>query len=165
MTSAVASKDPNSDTDLVWSDAHFRYCWAWLLTSDQSPYKGSPAMIVHGLGVPKHKMRNWKFRFRKTEPFDMAFATRMRMTARFKKVMNGLVETIAVRRDKLGRVLECEVRPVAYPKPLNCPPFYRGSISMGRNGMKVILKRTDAIMAPKHNPEGIQRLTNPFGVR
>jgi hypothetical protein len=155
----------HNDSDMMWSDAHFRHCWNWLLNSDQSPCKGSPAMIVHGLGIRRAKMQDWKRRFGRADPFDMAYKTRMRMTARFKRLLSGVVEVVPTKINKNGMVIGCEVRPLVHPRPLNCPAFYRGSIAIGRHGMKVVLKRTDAVMATKHNPDGIARLTNPFGVR
>lgn len=158
----VSSK-VGEDSEGAWNDKHFQHCWIWLTKNPNSPYFGSPAMLLTALYIAKPAWQQFKKSFRTGNLSYYRFGVRMRMTRAFKNVLNGTYEPVVLKRNSRGIIIKYEVRKSDNPKPIPCPPFYRGSIKITTKGMTLSLRRTDASMATFHDPEGLQRLTNPFG--
>jgi len=151
------------DSEGAWNDRHFQHCWIWLTKNPNSPYFGSPAMLLTALQISRPAWAGFKKAFNTANLVYYRFEVRMRMTKAFKRVLAGMYDPIILKRNKNGLIIKYDVQKSANPKPILCPPFYRGSIRITTKGLLVSLKRTDAVMATFHDPEGLQRLTNPFG--
>lgn len=153
------------DEERVWNDAHLRFCFYWLVGNQQSPFYRGRLMLMAALNIRKEKRLDWIRKFRDKRPMAIYYKTRVVLTARFKEILAGVYVPKVLKRGSDGRILKFEIEVSLDPKPLNCPPFYVGRINLGQNGPKVTFRRTDVIMVPRHNPEGMARLLNPFGRR
>jgi hypothetical protein len=151
------------DDEMAWNDAHFQHVYFWLVRNPNSPYFGAPSMLMGALKVEPVYRENMKKAFQRANFSNFRFSTRITITAALKRVLSGLYEPEILSRTKKGIVLKFVIRPAANPQPLACPPFYRGSIKMTPQGMKVQLRQSDAVMATSHNPDGVARLKNPWG--
>lgn len=155
-----------ADEENVWNDEHFRHCWDWLIKNDSSPFKGAPTMLAAAMYITKERRKQWALTMRrKDRPTLMGYATRLKRTIHLKKILAGIITPVVHFRRSNGVVQRFEIVISANPVPLNCPPFYVGRINLGRGGPRVTLRRTDAMMVTRHDPEGQARLLNPFGRR
>lgn len=159
------SRVKGEDSEDAWNDAHLKHVFLWLIKNDRSPFFGAPTMLMGAMKIDPVYRKNLISSLRRGNLGNYRFATRISLTAGFKRVLSGLYEPKVLSRTSAGVVLKFEIRPSASPQPLPCPPFYRGSIQLTRDGMKVRLRQSDAVLTPMHNPEGMDRLKNPFGGR
>jgi len=157
------STEIGADDEKAWSDRHLQHVYLWLTTNPNSPYKSSPSMVLAALNIEKEKWPGFRKAFSTGDFHWYRFGVRIRITAGLKKILAGMFEPIVKKRDKRGYILDWEIKTVENPFPLQCPPFYQGSVKITTRGLQVSLKRTDPQMAPKHDPEGRTRLLNPFG--
>jgi len=119
-------------------------------------------MVMAALGIDKSAWKQFKRAFSTGDFRWYRFSIRVRMTAAMKRVLAGMYEPIIKRRNKRGYIIDYEIRTVENPMPLQCPPFYAGGIRITTKGLQLSLRRTDPAMAPKHDPEGLNRLLKPF---
>ena len=157
------STQVGADDENAWSDRHLQHVWLWLTTNPNSPYKGSPSMVLTAMGIDKPHWNGFKKGLAAGDMHWYRFSVRIRLTASFKKLLNGDFIPTVKKRDKRGYVLDFDIKKADNPLPLQCPPFYNGSIRLTTRGLQIALKRTDPPMAVKHDPEGRSRLLNPFG--
>jgi len=151
------------DNEKAWNDRHLQHAYLWLIKNPQSPYQGSIAMLFEAMHIGKEVKEDFKKAFRLGKFARYRFTTRLTMTKRFQDVLAGKFIPVVLQRNSLGRVIKWKILPNPNPQPLPCPPFYRGSIRITTRGLELALKRTDANLAPKHDPKGKERLLNPFG--
>jgi hypothetical protein len=157
------STEKGADDEKAWSDRHLQHVWLWLTTNPNSPYKGSPTMILTAMGIDRAYWSGFKRSFGSGDFHWYRFSVRLRITAALQKILSGIIMPVVKKRDKRGYVLDFELQTIDVPHPLQCPPFYQGSIRITTRGLQVSLKRTDPVMAPRHDPESRNRLLNPFG--
>lgn len=157
------STEKGADDEMAWSDRHLQHVWLWLTTNPGSPFKGSPSMVLTAMGIDRTHWSGFKKSFSTGDFHWYRFTVRLRITASLKKLLAGSIVPIVKKRDKRGYVIGFEIKPCDDPRPLQCPPFYQGSVRLTTRGLQLSLKRTDPAIAPKHDPEGRSRLLNPFG--
>lgn len=151
-----------ADDEMAWSDRHLQHVYLWLTTNPNSPYKGSPSMVLAAMGIDKTSWQGFKKAFSTGDFHWYRFSVRVKITSSFKKVLAGFFDPVIKKKDKRGYVIDYEIKTAQNPMPLQCPPFYQGSIRLTTRGLQVSLRRTDPEMAPKYDPEGKARLLNPF---
>lgn len=162
---AAISTKVGDDDPKAWNNQHLQHAWLWLVHNEASPYKGAPTMLLACMGFQRYSFKALKNHFPRAM-FDVyRFTFRLRATEGFKRVINGLVVPKVIKRNKLGHVIKFEVLRADDPKPLPYPPFYRGNIRLTAKGMILQFRRTDEMLIKRHDPEGVRRLQNPFGVR
>jgi hypothetical protein len=159
------SREWGEDSEDAWNDKHFQHVYLWLTTNPNSPYRGIPIVLLAAMGIDPSARSDFKKCFETGSFARYRFGVRIRQTAAFKRVLAGLYLPEVTKRDKIGRVRGYIIRPAPNPQPLPCPPFYRGSINMSTKGLRVMLRQSDAQLAPMHNPDGADRLMNPWGKR
>ena len=152
------------DTDLAWNDQHMRYVYQWLIENELSPYKGSPAMLLTAMDVDRLYWSELKKGFKKGKLY-IRFSVRIRLTAKFKLVIDGNFRPRVERKDKLGRITKYSILPVSDPQPLPIPRWITGGISFGKSGIQLLVRGAVENFAPRHDPQGRERLANPFGRR
>ena len=153
------------DSEDAWNDKHFQHVYLWLTMNPNSPFKGTPNVLLAAMNIDSSARGDFKRAFAEGNFRRFRFGVRIRQTAAFKRVLSGLYEPEVLARDKIGRVKKFVIRPAVNPRPLPCPPFYRGSINISAKGLRVMLRQSDATLAPMHNPDGAARLLNPWGKR
>jgi hypothetical protein len=163
MTVIIAKT--GEDDENAWNDRHLQHAWLWLTTNPNSPYVGSPAMLLTAMGISREAWSDFKKAFNRANWTRYRFVVRIRMTRALKRVLAGEFDPIVLKRNKRGQVIKYEIKPALSPTPLNCPPFYRGSIRLTTRGLQLSLKRTDASLEPVHDPQGRNRLINAFQKR
>jgi hypothetical protein len=156
------STKPGDDDENAWNDRHFQHVYLWLTLNPNSPYVSSPAMLLTAMGIDKVYWSSFRTGFNRADLHRYRFSVRVSLTSRFKRVLNGEYTPIVLRRDKNNRITKYEIKPAENPQPLPCPAFYRGSIKITNKGLICTLRRSEATMAPKHDPEGRNRLLNAF---
>jgi hypothetical protein len=156
------STKPGDDDENAWNDRHLQHAYLWLTTNESSPYCGSPAMLLTAMRIDRAYWHDFRRSFNRGDLTRYRFSVRCQLTKSLQRVLAGEFEPRVIKRNRLGRVTAYEVRPAASPQPLPCPPFYRGTIGITTKGLKISLRRTDASLAPRHDPEGRARLLSPF---
>jgi hypothetical protein len=156
------STTPGDDSEDAWNDRHFQHVYLWLTTNPSSPYCGSPAMLLTAMGIDKAYWNDFRRAFNLGDLRRYRMSVRISLTRSFGRVLAGNYAPKVLKRNRLNRVIKYEVKPAVAPQPLPCPAFYRASIQMTSKGLALALKRTDANLAPRYDPAGMQRLTDPF---
>ena len=157
------STEKGADDEMAWSDRHLQHVWLWLTTNPGSPYKGSPSMVLTAMGIERPHWSGFKKSFNTGDFHWYRFSVRIRITASLKKLLSGFMVPVIKKRDNRGYFIYYEIKTTDNPMPLQCPPFYQGSVRITTRGLQITLKRTDPVLAAKHDPEGQRRLLNPFG--
>jgi hypothetical protein len=154
------------DDERAWNDDHIHFVMMWLIKNEASPFYKSRIMIIVAMGFSRGpQTANLAADIVKRNLGRYRFSTRLSLTRGFKRILAGDVLPKDVVRTKAGVVRSFSIVKVANPQPLPCPPWHRGTISLTKDGIKLQLKRSDAMLAPKHDPAGRERLLNAFGKR
>jgi hypothetical protein len=153
------------DSENAWNDRHLQHAYLWLTTNPNSPYVGSPAMLFTAMGISKPVWMDFRKAFNRANFSRYRYIVRIRMTKALQKVLAGEYIPTVTKRNKRNQIIGYTITPAVNPQPLNCPPFYRGSVKLTTKGLQISLRRTDAQLAPKHDPEGRNRLINAFQKR
>jgi len=151
------------DNDTAWNDRHFQHAYLWLTTNANSPYYGSPAMLLTAMGIDRSVWADFRRAFGRAHFGQYRFSVRVKMTKAFQRVLAGEFTPVVLKRNSLNRIIKYKILPSPDPVPLNCPAFYRGSIKLTTRGLQIALKSTSASLAPAHDPKGKERLLSPFG--
>jgi hypothetical protein len=137
-----------------------QYVWLWLTQNEQSPYRGSQAMVLAAMDVDKRFWSDLRKGFKKGK-LIIRYSVRIRLTAKFKLLLSGAFVPRVERVNKLGVITKYSILPAVTPQPLPIPAWIKGSIRITTKGLQLMVKGTPAIQ-----PSGDRnRLFNPFGVR
>jgi hypothetical protein len=122
-------------------------------------------MLFTAMKIDKRYWNDFRKAFNRGIFDRYRFSVRLGLTASLKRVLAGYYVPIVLQKNRLNRVIRYSVHEAVEKVPLPCPPFYVGGIRITTKGLQLSLKRTDELLAPKHDPEGVSRLTNAFGAR
>ena len=149
------------DDPLRWSDLHFRECFDWLKKSPMSPYQNAPFALLQALGCDTLKSRRYmnSMLCNRNGPMQLQYRTRFRLTARFKRVLAGkFTFTFRFKREGYKVFTDPDPKPIPYPN------WLRGSIDLtGPAALR--MGKSEIKLLPRHDPESLQRLMNPWGTR
>lgn len=154
------------DDENAWNDDHLHFVMMWLTKNEASPFYKARVMVIMAMGFSRGpQTSNLANDVSRKKMHRYRLSTRIALTSGFKKILAGLVVPKDVVRTKAGVVRTFVIVPAANPQPLACPAWHRGTICLTKDGVKLQLRRSDAMLSPKHDPAGRERLINAFGKR